>query len=273
MKKLFDTIFLTANQRIRSPFFGSFIFSWFIFNWKPILYFLFSGDKVSYKISIIESSYESIANATYRPLILSLIYVILFPYINNLIHILTTKAEKSKRIVSHKLKKEEIENSQELAEEEKKLEDIRSGNKDISQLNEKVILLNEENSRLKETIQDKDEIIGDYGEQLDTVTSESQKTKKELLEERNKKVLIFEDKVIESYKKFEKTKSYRDFLDISEKIILEEKPGESLKESINEYFDFDIIEKSNKDSEVYVFTKKGKLFFDLYSIFFRYQKP
>ena len=42
MKKiteLLETFFTIANQRIKSPFLGSFIFSWILINWKPIFNF------------------------------------------------------------------------------------------------------------------------------------------------------------------------------------------------------------------------------------------
>ena len=86
----------------------SFIFSWILVNWKPIFYFVFSDDKISIKIDKIEKSYEFFQNAIVFPLILSLIYVVVFPYVNQLIHLLTVKAERSKRYVQHNLKKEQI---------------------------------------------------------------------------------------------------------------------------------------------------------------------
>jgi hypothetical protein len=89
MKKiaeLLETLFSTANQRIKSPFFGSFIFSWILINWKPIFYFSFSNEQISVKIKNIEASYEFIQNSLLYPLLFTFIYVVVLPYINNFIH-------------------------------------------------------------------------------------------------------------------------------------------------------------------------------------------
>ena len=56
MKKiteLLETFFTIANQRIKSPFLGSFIFSWILINWKPIFYFQFSDEQINIKIKNI----------------------------------------------------------------------------------------------------------------------------------------------------------------------------------------------------------------------------
>ncbi len=187
MKKLLETLFSTANNRIRNPFIGSFIFSWIVFNWKPISYFLFSDEKTRIKILFIEETYENVWNAVMLPLIFSLFYVLILPYLNQFIQSITFKAEKERRKKEQELKIENIGYLQESAEKEKILEDIRSGNRDIAQLNEKVTSLDVENQRLKETIQNKNEIISDYEEQIDKVTSDLQKANQALAEERRKK--------------------------------------------------------------------------------------
>ena len=262
MKKiteLLETLFSTANQRIKSPFFGSFIFSWFIINWKPIFYFLFSDDKISVKINCIEESYEFIQNSLLYPLLLSIIYVVIFPYINEFIHWLTIKAEKSKRIEHHKLKKEQIENSLDLAKEEKKLEDIKSGNKDISQLNEKIDLLSSDNLRLKESIQKKDKTISDYSEQLDKVTSEKQNIEIELSkisQDLEKNNITLKHQL--EYRAFRKEKTFETFSDIIESIESEDNLYEYGDELIKDYLDLGIIEKNIIGD--YILTSKGLSF-------------
>lgn len=172
MKKLtefLETLFTTANQRIKSPFFGSFIFSWIIINWKPIFYFLFSDDKISIKIKNIEESYEFIQNSILYPLLLSFIYVVIFPYINQFIHWLTIKAENSKRDEQHKLKINQTDKLIILAGKEKTLEDKKSGNRDISQLNEKIDFLTKDNNSLKEILQNKDKLISKNHKELNAL--------------------------------------------------------------------------------------------------------
>jgi hypothetical protein len=269
MKKiteLLETLFATANQRIKSPFFGSFIFSWLIFNWKPIFYFLFSDDKIKDRIILIETQYEDLGNLTYKPLVLSLIYVVIFPYVNQFIHWLTTKAEYSKRIEHHKLKKEQIENSQELAEEEKTLEDIRSGNRDISQLNEEISLLSKDNERLKETIQNKDEAISDFGEQLDKTTIELQTLRKnELIQ--NKSINSLEKEYFQlflEYYSFQNSKISSFFPELVENIEIAFDQNTIDPFIISGYIDMKLIKVAKKENRNYELTEKGETFWNLY---------
>jgi hypothetical protein len=266
MKKIteiIETLFSTANQRIKSPFFGSFVFSWILVNWKPITYFIFSNDKVSVKIEKIEKSYEFIQNALFSPLLLSFIYVVCFPYVNGFIYKLTLKADKSKRKEEHSLKIDQIDKSITLAGKEKSLEDKRSGNKDVSQLNEKIDLLNKDNERLKETIQNKDEAISDYGEQLDKVTSEKQNIDIKL----SKMVQDFEKSNIElkhqlEFRAFKKEKSFEAFLSIIESIKANEDLSEYGDILIKDYLDLGIIEKNTIGD--YQFTQKGISFLSFF---------
>tara|TARA_R110002050_G_scaffold114933_1_gene230853 strand:- start:445 stop:1278 length:834 start_codon:yes stop_codon:yes gene_type:complete len=270
MKKItefLETLFSTANQRIKSPFFGSFIFSWIIINWKPIFYFLFSDDKISLKIKNIETSYEFFQNSILYPLILSFLYVVVFPYINQFIHWLTIKAENSKRIEYHKLKIEQIENSQELAEKEKTLEDIRSGNRDISQLNEKINLLIKDNERLKETILKKDEAISDFAAQLDKTTSELQNSKKNLLSQKQSVKSLYEEyfDLFNEFNEFQNNKISIFFPEITDNIFYGFDNHKIEHHIITNYYTLNLIKDSKKESKNYELTEKGEIFWNLYS--------
>jgi hypothetical protein len=265
MKKiteLLEILFSTAKQRIKSPFFGSFIFSWLIFNWKPIFYFLFSDEKISMKIEKIENSFEFIQNSLLYPLFLSFIYVLVFPYINQFIHWLTIKAENSKREEYHRLKIEQIRNSQILAEEEKNLEDIRSGNRDVSQLNERINLLIKDNERLKETIQNKNKTISDFGEQLDKVINEKQHYAIELSkfnQELSKQSYV--SKINLDFLTFKKSEYFIYFTDIFKSIFDNKDLTNFNKEVVDYYFKNKILEIDEQGR--YQLTKKGRNFWDL----------
>ena len=150
------------------------------------------------------------------------------------------------------MNKEQIENSQELAQEEKKLEDIRSGNKDISQLNEKINLLTKENESLKVTVQNKDEAIFDYGEQLNKVISEKQQIEIELSKmyqdiEKNNKILEKNNITLKhqiEYRAFKKEKSFEAFSYIIDSIETEENLSNYSDVLIKDYLDLGIIERN-----------------------------
>ena len=56
MKEFLQTIFKTSEERIKNPIIGSFFTSWLIFNWKPILFFIFTNKTVEEKIIYIENN-------------------------------------------------------------------------------------------------------------------------------------------------------------------------------------------------------------------------
>lgn len=265
--KFLETFFSNIRQRIKSPFFGSFIFSWIIINWKPISYFIYSKDKMLHKIIVIESSYENLGNALWRPLFLSLFYVIISPYVNQVINKLISTAAKNKRNEEHKIKMDQIDNAHELAIKEKELENILSGNRDISQLNEKIQSLNQENLNLKDTLQNKDKIIGDYGEQLNSVNLELQRANKNLQFEKNLKKdnELNEKKLNDEYEEFSKSKVFEDFITVSEVIA----KGYSISNShveiqLIEKFRIDGLLKSSKNISKYELTSKGIYFWKKY---------
>lgn len=180
MEKLIE-IFNAFKNRIRSPFFGSFILAWVAFNWKPLSYFIFSKDKVSYKIDIIEVNYENIYNVLILPLCFSLIYVVIIPYINWGIDELIKRAKKNRKKIQFTAQEDQLKGSIRLAEREKELEDTRSGNVEKSQLNNRI-------KQLTINIEEKDKIIANYEKQLNDATTENQKLQKQIIEKRKKPI-------------------------------------------------------------------------------------
>lgn len=262
MIKFFKTIFSTANHRIKNPLLGSFIFSWIIFNWKPIFYLLFAKDKMFYKISLIESIYENPENAIYRPLALSLFYVVIFPYVNLGLNWITQSADRTKRERQQSLDMERLKSLQELALEEKNLEDIRSGNKDISQLNIEKNRLTEELDRLQNSIQEKDKIISEYNARENDLTIKYQKLLKDSSEERVKNLGENLNSWLERYTKFfTQGNSVVAFDTILSAIEKEEMLKDKLPLHVFEGFiKENVIEKKAGFENIFKLTKKGEEF-------------
>lgn len=82
-------LFTPINERVRSPFYGSFIISWLIFNWR-VVYLLFSKDdyfkgihKLDYIGNFLDLSIWHNWGATVIfPLILALIYLFVIPVVD-----------------------------------------------------------------------------------------------------------------------------------------------------------------------------------------------
>ena len=145
LKKSFDQI---IYERTTSPFYGSFIVSWSLWNWKIIyLTFFVSQDKIdSNKIDYIVNNFSDAKNIIVFPLLSSLFIITLIPFITNGAYWLSLKFNKwrvdQKNIVDKK-QLLSIEQSMELREQISKQEErfaklIDDKNLEIQQLNLKI---------------------------------------------------------------------------------------------------------------------------------------
>ena len=121
MKEFLQTIFKTSEERIKNPIIGSFFTSWLIFNWKPILFFIFTNKTVEEKIIYIENNYSRSWNLLWYPLISTFIYLIILPYINLTIEFLLNYSQTKRTDLSIAKQKLNIESQKQLAIEEVKL--------------------------------------------------------------------------------------------------------------------------------------------------------
>ncbi|MEG2099957.1 MAG: hypothetical protein RRY99_00445 [Flavobacterium sp.] len=142
LKKSFDQI---IYERTTSPFYGSFIVSWCLWNWKIIyLTFFVSQDKIdSNKIDYIATNFSAFENIFIFPLLSSIFIITLVPFITNGAYWLSLKFNKwrvdQKNIVDNK-QLLSIEQSIELREQISKQEErfaklVEDKNLEIKQLN------------------------------------------------------------------------------------------------------------------------------------------
>lgn len=68
-------------QKMKNPFTSTFIFSWIVFNWKPIAFFVFSKVDVLSKISLINSNYSDFSHVLLYPFITAFVIFVSIPYI------------------------------------------------------------------------------------------------------------------------------------------------------------------------------------------------
>lgn len=130
-------IFKTANDRLKSPFLSSFIFSWVAFNWKAIFVVLAGKENVYTRINSIESVYLDTYSAFWYPFLVALFYTLVFPFVTVFFQRVTEQA----RIWSIKAKSE-----RELltARNEFKIEQTKAGTDDLKELNDQIIKLKED---------------------------------------------------------------------------------------------------------------------------------
>lgn len=134
MTDLIKDIIETSRERIKTPITAAFITAFLVYNWRPILYLLFSNALIETKINHINSTYCDFW-AIVIPLIIALIYVGLVPYIMVGIEYCTKKAIEGRKTHKSKQILFDLKNEKEIASEEFQIEKIKTGHKEISELN------------------------------------------------------------------------------------------------------------------------------------------
>jgi len=152
MKELIKNLFQTSNERIKNPFIGSFIFSWIAFNWKSILTIIFSKTTIEERISYVSNCFSEIEFTLFYPLIFSAFYVLGLPYLMWLIEYLSKYAKigRKKNLVDEKI--DDLIDKQKIAKEERKYEEERAGNLEISLLNTKIAELTTDNEEKQKSL-------------------------------------------------------------------------------------------------------------------------
>lgn len=146
----FDDVKQTFSSRIKHPLISSFLISWFFFNWRVILIIL-SEKEIENKITLAES-HLGWWNTLVIPLLLAIFYVLALPYISNIIANLVWKARKANIISEYKEKLTHIKEEKLLASENFKLEQARSGKRELEQLREQIEQLTEANNKKDEVL-------------------------------------------------------------------------------------------------------------------------
>ncbi|OIV42758.1 hypothetical protein [Flavobacterium johnsoniae] len=242
LKKSFDQI---IYERTTSPFYGSFIISWCLWNWK-ILYLTFfvSQDKIdSNKIDYIINNFSSTGNVFIFPLLSSIIIITLVPFMTNGAYWLSLKFNKwrvdQKKIVDRK-QLLTIEQSIELREQISKQEErfaklVDDKNLEIKQLNLEI-----EEYRKKEPTT----ILNNF------INSESENNNSQ------DELLIFADRVKNNPKEL---KEYENILFFIQRSLSPVDETDSKFLTLLE--SYDII--SPKQNGHYVVTETGKKFYRL----------
>jgi hypothetical protein len=178
-------------ERTSSPFYGTLIVSWLVWNWKIIyLTFFISEDKIELdKISYISENLSEINNLITYPLISTLILLTLIPFISNGAYWLNLKFENWK-----KDKKNEVEKKQLLTLEQS----IEIREQLLNQENRFEKLLEDKNTEIKQlkTIIDESKV-----NTTESITPEQDNSKKSFdLEKVSKKIKDI-DKDLTAYQK------------------------------------------------------------------------
>lgn len=241
MKDFLGSIFKTTEERLKNPFVGSFIISFIAFNWKPILIVIFSKIPIEDRVSYVSNNYSDFAYLLVLPLLLSLFYVLFLPKIMCWIDENTFEAFKKRNEHLYSSKKIDIQGQISIAEKEVELENKKAESKDKADLNAEI-------KNLKNTISSKDleiENLKSISEDINKVNLESSKKDKTIKELENKINVIKEKEEIYLFDYERIPDSILESFVDNLRLINKENLKNSLKESIIDYIDHDLVEINN----------------------------
>ncbi|HGH3374878.1 TPA: hypothetical protein ACJIK4_004445 [Kluyvera cryocrescens] len=84
LKDIASSALSTASERVRNPVLGALVFSWCSFNWKPLLFLLFSNESIEIKINYISNNSDIVHSVVY-PILCTFFLCIVVPWFNNIV--------------------------------------------------------------------------------------------------------------------------------------------------------------------------------------------
>lgn len=154
LKEIIKSTSFVFTDRINSPMYGAWFFSWFTINWRIWYYtfFVSHNDKTINKVDYIWNNYINIWSAFLLPLLSTAIIIFLLPYVSNKILKITLNHKKKAKEIKDKIEESVLlthEESNNLRRwvanqgmENQKI--LEAKDKSISELKKQIELLNQE---------------------------------------------------------------------------------------------------------------------------------
>lgn len=260
MKDFVSGIFKSSQERIKHPFVFSFLLSWIVFNWAAIAILLFSKTEIEERVIYIIDYYGHINNTLLYPLFLSLIYMLILPYFSWGIDIFVQFGKKKhKKVITGEIT-QDWRNKREIAKEEYRYLQEKTGNVTLKQLNDEI-------ESLKASLANRDKEIEDL--KYDLTDSEKERRQLEQLRKlEGSGDLDFDEetknKLDAEYSEFLKSDIALYFEDIATEVNHYKSVPESIERIVIDKMIFNGLIKQMEDEEmrriIYTFTNKGKYF-------------
>lgn len=240
-------------DRLKNPLLGAFFISFIFYNWKAILYLIFSKCGIEDKISEIEVSYSD-SKSIYIPIIIAICYNLFLPFILLIFEYIVSYSYKWRLGVQYSNKISETRKKGVLAFSERRTQEIVSGNKQLKDLFQQIKNLQNELEQLQITNRNREEIHNNQLIDLNNLLNEaSEKIESTSLSKRfNSSNTLWNN--------YAKNLSYNDAREI---VSLPNKKGtyfkkEKLPENeIKQLLDYDLIERNPFESDSYSITEQG----------------
>lgn len=185
-----------AAQRVRNPELGAFALSWCAFNWKSILYLLFSDSKIFDKIEFI-AAHSSWKTAFIYPCVSVFVICGALPWANNLISMWQAKPLDNNDSIENQRKAKQILRSTRLRRLEAKrdvtYEKVRTGDEiNIQQMKEQITQSQE---RMGEITAERDLAVSHFNELSDKFDKFQERVEKYRAEANHFKALSDQQKI------------------------------------------------------------------------------
>ncbi|RVT72756.1 hypothetical protein EOD40_15195 [Flavobacterium sufflavum] len=123
----------TTKERLKTPISGAFLWSFLIFNWRPVFLLLFSNETIENKIIVINHEYCTFW-ALFFPVLFAILYTILVPKLMLEIDKDLAETKKSRIDKIYESRSHTMEKKIKIAEQDYTLKNALSGNKKIDEL-------------------------------------------------------------------------------------------------------------------------------------------
>lgn len=271
MKEIYNSILDSTKERLKNPLVGSFIFSWIIFNWKPIFHIIFSNNSIENKIDFVSDCYTSLNNNFLFPLTFSVFYIVIFPYVLWGFDKLSSKAIVGRKENIMNLTISDIRNKQKIAVDESDLENIKASYRDKADLNKKIEILNNQ-------LNERNEIIEMQKIELNQIKNEENRLK-DLI--KNNSYLSIDENENSNFKKqyleFKQSDMFEFFKEIGSEISRRNSIPRLTNDLVIEKYRHSELIKEERDDEnqrtLYKFTPKGEYFWKQYVMGLTIRKP
>ncbi|MFH6966766.1 hypothetical protein [Flavobacterium sp. FlaQc-28] len=248
----------TSRERLKTPISGAFLWSFLIFNWRPVVLLFFSKASIEDKIIIINHEYCNFW-AIFWPVVIATFYTLLIPKIMLQIDNDLVETKKNRMDNNYIQKGHEVTKKQLLAEQEVVLNDIMSGNKSKQELIEKISSLEEANSQRaiadKLTIDSLNLKLAQANNTIINIQTRHPQRKGigQSIEDKN----LFVDHIYSSLSP-KTRKTFYDIINSDGKITLEHLSSSTL----NTILDYDLFIKDSEDYSKWLITDIGLRLFN-----------
>lgn len=143
IKDLIDT----SKERLKTPISGAFIWSFVIYNWRPLVELIFSKVSIEDRIYIINQEYCNFW-AIVIPFFMALVYTVGVPMLMVKIDSFLSKTKKARITKIYDDKVDDMDGKIRAAKKEFILKNVESGNREVEELTKQIEGLKESNTQM-----------------------------------------------------------------------------------------------------------------------------